>query len=56
MSLLLVTHEMRFVYDVSDQIVFMNQRRIEEQGAPKNLFDHPASTRLKDVLKNIRFW
>ena len=55
MSMLLVTHEMRFAYDVSDQIVFMNQGRIEEQGAPKALFDHPVSTRLKDFLKNIRF-
>jgi len=55
MTMLLVTHEMRFAYEVSDQIVFMNQGRIEEQGAPKTLFDQPKSPRLAEFLKNIRF-
>lgn len=55
MTMLLVTHEMRFAYEVSDQIVFMNQGRIEEQGAPKALFDQPRSPRLQDFLRNIHF-
>ncbi|KPX56528.1 Phosphate ABC transporter ATP-binding protein [Pseudomonas savastanoi pv. glycinea] len=55
MTMLLVTHEMRFAYEVSDQIVFMNQGRIEEQGPPKTLFEQPKSTRLSEFLKNIRF-
>ncbi|WP_122282760.1 amino acid ABC transporter ATP-binding protein [Pseudomonas syringae group genomosp. 3] len=55
MTMLLVTHEMRFAYEVSDQIVFMNQGRIEEQGAPKVLFEQPKSARLSEFLKNIRF-
>jgi polar amino acid transport system ATP-binding protein len=55
MTMLLVTHEMRFAYEVSDQIVFMNQGRIEEQGAPKELFEQPKSARLTEFLKNIRF-
>ncbi|HEX8593081.1 MAG TPA: amino acid ABC transporter ATP-binding protein [Pseudomonas sp.] len=55
MTMLLVTHEMRFAYEVSDQIVFMNQGRIEEQGPPKELFERPQSARLGEFLKNIRF-
>ncbi len=55
MTMLLVTHEMRFAYEVSDQIVFMNQGRIEEQGPPKVLFEQPKSARLSEFLKNIRF-
>jgi polar amino acid transport system ATP-binding protein len=55
MTMLLVTHEMRFAYEVSDQIVFMNQGRIEEQGPPKQLFEQPKSARLGEFLKNIRF-
>ncbi|MDB6146026.1 MAG: amino acid transporter ATP-binding protein [Pseudomonas sp.] len=55
MTMLLVTHEMRFAYEVSDQIVFMNQGRIEEQGPPKELFERPKSTRLAEFLKSIRF-
>lgn len=55
MTMLLVTHEMRFAYEVSDNIVFMNQGRIEEQGPPKAVFERPQSPRLAEFLKNIRF-
>ncbi|WPO98360.1 amino acid ABC transporter ATP-binding protein [Pseudomonas sp. HR96] len=55
MTMLLVTHEMRFAFEVSDQIVFMNQGRIEEQGPPKALFERPQSLRLAEFLKNTRF-
>lgn len=55
MSMLLVTHEMRFAYEVSDQIVFMNQGRIEAQGPPKTLFERPESPRLQAFLKSIHF-
>jgi polar amino acid transport system ATP-binding protein len=55
MTMLLVTHEMRFAFEVSDRIVFMNQGRIEEQGPPKQLFEHPQSPRLAEFLKNTRF-
>jgi polar amino acid transport system ATP-binding protein len=55
MTMLLVTHEMRFAFEVSDKIVFMNQGRIEEQGPPKELFERPQSPRLAEFLKNTRF-
>jgi polar amino acid transport system ATP-binding protein len=55
MTMLLVTHEMRFAFEVSDKIVFMNQGRIEEQGPPKELFERPKSPRLAEFLKNTRF-
>ncbi|MCZ7019011.1 amino acid ABC transporter ATP-binding protein, partial [Salmonella enterica] len=53
MTLIMVTHEMRFAYEVSDKIVFMNQGRIEEQGPPKDIFERPQSPRLAEFLKNI---
>ena len=55
LTMLLVTHEMRFAFEVSDKIVFMNQGRIEEQGPPKELFERPQSPRLAEFLKNTRF-
>ncbi|NMX60737.1 amino acid ABC transporter ATP-binding protein [Pseudomonas sp. WS 5079] len=55
MTMLLVTHEMRFAYEVSDNIVFMNQGRIEEQGPPQDIFERPQSPRLAEFLKSIRF-
>lgn len=55
MTMLLVTHEMRFAYEVSDRIVFMNQGRIEEEGSPKQLFHQPVSPRLAEFIKHSHF-
>jgi polar amino acid transport system ATP-binding protein len=55
MTMLLVTHEMKFAYEVSQRVVFMNQGRIEEQGAPADVFRNPQSTRLAEFLKNAKF-
>ena len=55
MTMLLVTHEMKFAYEVSRRVVFMNQGRIDEQGAPSELFHNPQSKRLAEFLKNAKF-
>ena len=38
MTLVMVTHEMRFAREVCDELVFMHQGRIHERGAPAELF------------------
>ncbi len=55
MTMLLVTHEMKFAFEVSDRVVFMNQGRIEEEGPPEELFRSPKSQRLAEFLKNSKF-
>lgn len=55
MTMLLVTHKMRFAHDVSDRIVFMEDGRIGEEGPPRQLFERPKSERLKAFLKNSKF-
>ncbi len=55
MTMLLVTHEMKFAFEVSDRVVFMNQGRIEEAGAPEELFRSPKSQRLAEFLRNSKF-
>ncbi len=55
MTMLLVTHEMRFAYELSDRIVFMHQGLIAEQGPPRELFHHPKSDRLAEFLKSSKF-
>ena len=55
MTMLLVTHEMKFAFEVSDRVVFMNQGRIEEEGAPEERFRSPKSQRLAEFLKNAKF-
>ncbi len=55
MTMILVTHEMQFAYDVSTKIVFMNQGVIEEEGEPQALFNNPKSVRLANFLKSTKF-
>ncbi|MCK0198734.1 amino acid ABC transporter ATP-binding protein [Ancylobacter sp. 6x-1] len=55
MSMLLVTHEMRFAYEVSSRVIFMNQGVIVEQGDPKEMFLRPGTERLAEFLKSSSF-
>jgi len=55
MTMLLVTHEMKFAFEVSDRVVFMNQGRIEEEGPPEDVLRRPKSQRLAEFLKSSKF-
>jgi polar amino acid transport system ATP-binding protein len=55
MSMLIVTHEMRFAYEVSTRVIFMNQGRIGEEGDPREMFNRPRTERLAEFLKSSPF-
>lgn len=50
-TMVMVTHEMGFARQVSSQVLFLHQGRVEEQGGPE-ILDHPNSDRLKQFLSN----
>ncbi len=50
MTMIIVTHEMEFARSVSDQIIFMADGVIEEQGTPEKVFDHPDSPKMQAFL------
>lgn len=54
MTMLVVTHEMAFARDVSNQVVYMNQGIICEQGTPEELFGNPQRQETKDFLARFR--
>lgn len=49
-TMIIVTHEMAFARDVADQIIFMDEGVIVEQGAPKDVIDNPKEERTKQFL------
>lgn len=49
-TMLLVTHEMSFARDVSNQVIYLHQGLIEEAGAPAEVLENPQSERLKQFL------
>ena len=50
MTLVMVTHEMRFARDVGDKLVFMHQGRVHESGDPRQLFASPSTPELASFL------
>ena len=50
MTLIMVTHEMRFARDVGDQLVFMHQGLIHESGPAKQLFASPQTPELAGFI------
>ena len=54
MSMVCVTHEMRFAREVGSRIIFMSEGKIIEQGTPQEIFENPQTPRLKDFLSKIR--
>ena len=50
-TMIMVTHEMGFARQVSSQVLFLHQGRIEEQGTAQ-ILDQPRSERLQQFLSN----
>ena len=53
MTMLVVTHEMGFARHVADQVVFMDQGVICEQGPPEQVLGSPSTPRLQQFLEKV---
>jgi polar amino acid transport system ATP-binding protein len=51
MTMLVVTHEMHFARDVGDRVVFMDDGKIVEEGAPADILDRPQKERTQRFLR-----
>jgi ABC-type polar amino acid transport system ATPase subunit len=53
MTMLIVTHEMGFVRQVADRVIFMDEGRIVEENSPAEFFDNPQNERTKSFLASV---
>lgn len=53
-TMIIVTHEMSFARDISDQVVFLADGYIVEKGTPENIFTNPREERTKQFLQKVR--
>lgn len=51
LTMIIVTHEMKFAKDVSDRVVFMDKGIIEEEGSSEQIFSNPVKKRTREFLK-----
>lgn len=49
-TMIIVTHEMAFARDVADQVIFMDEGYIVEQGKPQDVINNPREERTKQFL------
>ncbi len=54
-TMIIVTHEMQFAYDVADRVIFMSEGYIVEQGTAKEVLAHPQNERTKQFLQGKTF-
>ncbi len=53
MTMVVVSHEMRFARDAADRIVFIDEGKIIEEGTPENIFESPTHSRTKAFVSEI---
>jgi len=53
MTMIVVTHEMGFVRQVADRVIFMDEGRIVEENNPAEFFDSPRNERTKSFLSSV---
>jgi len=54
MTMVVVTHEMRFAREVADEVIFFDQGVIVERGTPEQIFTAPREDRTQRFLERIR--
>ena len=53
MTMIIVTHEMAFAREVSNQVLFMHNGEILESGTPEQIFGNPREARTREFLNSI---
>ena len=51
--MILVTHEMKFARDVSNQVLFLHEGLVEEEGTPQQVFYETKSERCKAFVSSV---
>jgi polar amino acid transport system ATP-binding protein len=53
LTILCVTHEMRFAQDISDRVLMFDKGQIVEEGPPEKIFTDPEEQRTRDFLQAV---
>jgi L-cystine transport system ATP-binding protein len=53
MTMIIVTHEMKFAREVANRIIFMSDGVIQEEGTPEQFFDQPKTERARKFLRQL---
>ena len=54
LTMLIVTHEMKFAHDVSTRIFYMDEGEIYEDGTPEQIFEHPQREKTRQFILRLK--
>jgi ABC-type polar amino acid transport system ATPase subunit len=53
MTMVIVTHELKFAEEIADRVIFMDVGRVIEMNSPQELFSHPREERTQRFLSQV---
>ena len=54
LTMMIVTHEMRFAKEVANRVFYMDEGGVYEDGTPEQIFEHPQKPKTIDFIKRIK--
>ena len=54
MTMMIVTHEMKFAREVSNRVFYMDEGSIYEEGSPEQIFEHPQKEKTRQFIKRLK--
>ena len=54
MTMIIVTHEMKFARNVSTRVIFLSDGQVQEDGTPEQIFDNPQKEETRMFIQHIR--
>ncbi len=56
LTMMIVTHEMKFARDIASRVFYMDEGIIYEQGTPEQIFEHPQRERTRRFIKHLKVY
>ena len=53
MTMIIVSHEMKFIKDFCSRVVFLDEGKVIEDGTPNEIFNHPKDEKLQKFSSKI---
>ena len=54
LTMMIVTHEMKFAKNVSNRVFYMDEKGIYEDGTPEQIFENPKKQKTKEFIYKIK--
>ena len=53
-TMMIVTHEMKFAHDMSNRVFYMDEGGIYEEGTPQQIFENPTKEKTRIFIRRLK--